>query len=231
MKAVILLCVLLSNAALAQQHIAQFVVWKPNQGQEQLFETGYKQHLLWHKANNDTWGWYGWFIISGPRLGQFMDATFDHSWSDFDHPVKPAEDRADNNLHTVPFGAVQTVCKVSCLTSLSTANASSLQSKFLRLITLQVTDMNNGIKLMEQLKRTYSATLPLENMQVYKLVDGGPINQLILILGFSNFEAYGKSENLQEALFTTETALKVKTIEAITAETLVYRADMSLFPN
>ncbi len=55
-------------------------------------------------GNNDPWDWYGWYVISGERSGHFIDATFGHSWSDFDNPVNPAGDGADNDLHTEPFG-------------------------------------------------------------------------------------------------------------------------------
>lgn len=53
-------------------NIGQFAVWKTKEGQLQNFENGYKQHLNWHKSNDDKWGWYGWFIISGNRYGQFL---------------------------------------------------------------------------------------------------------------------------------------------------------------
>lgn len=231
MRTFTFLLLLFSIRSAAQQHIAQFVVWKPNAGAEQQFEKGYRQHLLWHKANRDPWGWYGWFIISGPRSGQFVDATVDHAWSDFDHPTKPADDRTDNELHVYPYAELQTVVKAARLADLCTGDISSLQSKFLRMVTLQVRDMNTGIKLIEELKRNWPSATPIKDLLVYKIIDGGPMNQLVLLWGFNNFETYGNSEHLQEALGAAETALKVKAVEALTSETLVYRADMSLFPD
>lgn len=231
MRTITLLLLFFSTGSTAQQHIAQFVVWQPKAGAAQQFEKGYRQHLQWHKANHDPWGWYGWFIISGPRSGQFVDATVDHVWSDFDHPVNPAGDRADNELHVYPYGALQTVIKAARLTSLCSGDISSLRSKYLRMVTLQVSDINTGIKLVEQMKRNWPPATPLRNFLVYKVIDGSNINQLVLLWGFDNFEAYGNGEHLQEALDSAATALKVKAVEAITSETLVYRADMSLFPD
>jgi hypothetical protein len=231
MRALTLLLLFLSTRLGAQQHIAQFVVWKPKAGAEQQFEKGYRQHLLWHKANRDPWGWYGWFIISGTRAGQFVDATIDHAWSDFDHPVEPAGDRADNELHVFPYGRLQTVIKAARIPALCTGDTGSLRLKFVRMITLSVTDVNTGIRLVEHLKRNWPAATPLKDLLVYKIIDGGNINQLVLLWGFNNFEEYGNGEHLQEALGAAETALKVKAVEAITSETLVYRADMSLFPD
>jgi hypothetical protein len=230
MRALTFLMMLFSAPVLAQQHIAQFVVWQPKAGAAQQFETGYKKHLTWHKANRDPWGWYGWFITPGPRSGQFVDATVDHAWSDFDHPLKPAEDRADNELHVYPYAHLQTVVKVACLKDLSSGDNNSLRTKFLRMITLRVTDINTGIQLIRQLKGSWPSATPLRHFLVYKVVDGGDMHQLILLMGLNSFEEYGNSEQLQELLATAETALKVKAITAITSETLVYRADMSLFP-
>ena len=66
--------------------IAAFSFWQPKDAQR--FEAGYKKHLQWHKNSGDAWDWYGWYVISGPHDGQFLDATFDHSFSDFMHPVQ-----------------------------------------------------------------------------------------------------------------------------------------------
>lgn len=228
---ILTLLLLFFSTRLTAQHVAQFVAWKPKAGAEQQFEKGYRQHLLWHKANRDPWSWYGWFIISGPRNGQFIDATIDHAWSDFDHPVQPAGDRADNELHVFPYGELQTVIKATRLPALCTGDAGSLRLKFVRMITLQVTDINTGIRLIGELKQNWPAAVPLKDLLVYKIIDGGNINQLVLFWGFNSLEAYGSSELLQEALSAAETALKVRAVEALTSETLVYRADMSLFPD
>jgi len=227
----LLCCLFLSGAALAQSSIAQFVIWQPKPGAEASFIKGYQQHLQWHKTNGDTWSWYGWFIQNGPRDGQFVDATFDRAWSDFDRRINAEGDAADNSIHTHPFADVKTVFKVSQLKQLSVADSHSLQSKYLRLITLEVTDLQSGIQLLEQFKRSYSATRPLQNFLVYKLVDGGPLNQLLILWGFNSFESYGTSEDVQDQLYKAAASLKEKTILSFTAEMLVYRADMSLFPN
>lgn len=65
----------------------------------------------------------------------------------------------------------------------------------------------------------------------YKQVDGGNLNQLLLLIGLNNFSSYGQFANLEEELADIEGSLKVKAIKRVTSETLVYRADMSLFPD
>lgn len=226
----ILIAVLAYFAARAQDHhIAQFAIWKPKEGQEQKFEEGYKQHLVWHKTNNDPWDWYGWYVISGARYGQFVDATFDHSWGDFNEPVKPAGDRADNELHVFPFAELQTVFKVVRMDEASSGGTAGLKSRLIRLITLSVNDMETGLKVVKELKNNYAADIPIQNFQTYKMIDGGDTRQLMIMLGFSDYAEYGKTAGLQEALSAIEDDLQVKTITAVRSETLVYRADMSLF--
>ena len=226
----LLAMILFGSTALAQEkNIAQFAVWQPKEGLEQKFEAGYKQHLLWHKTSGDKWDWYGWFIASGSRYGQFVDATFDHSWNDFNSPVKPAEDLADNRLHVFPFGDVQTVFKISKIQELSSADGADLKSKFIRLVTISVNDIPAALKTIKKLKNDYAANFSVKNFTTYKMVDGGNVNQIILMLGLNDYDEYGKTENLPEELSAIENSLKTKTIIAVNSETLVYRADMSLF--
>jgi hypothetical protein len=230
MKVFIVFLLFVSVRVMAQDNaVAHFSFWKPRPGQEQQFEKGYKQHLIWHRNNGDRWAWYGWYFISGPRAGQFVDATFDHAWGDFDKPVKPAEDQADNLLHTYPFGDFLGGSKMIHLPNLSIADSSSLKSKFLRLVTIHVTDIAAGKKLIDKLKSTYQAG-GIRSFMTFKLVDGGNLHQLILLIGLNRFEEYSRLENFQEDLMAIELAMKVKAISSVTSETLVYRADMSLFP-
>lgn len=232
MKLIILFSIMFSSTIIAQDNrIAQFAVWKPIAGQETAFQRGYQRHLQWHKANGDTWEWYGWYVSSGPRVGQFVDATFDHAWSDFDNAVDPAGDRADNQINVIPYGDIQSVFKVYYLKDQSISSPIGLKSKFLRLLTLDVTDVPGGIRLLDRLKASFRSNPDITTLLAYKVVDGGNTNQLVVILGFENWEQYGKSENVPEQLSAIERALKTKTLMSATSETLTYRADMSLFPD
>ncbi|THU32535.1 hypothetical protein FAM09_27480 [Niastella caeni] len=226
MKLIVVMLLFISGEVIAQHHVAHFSYWKPRAGEAQRFENGYKQHLKWHKDNGDKWSWYGWYIISGPRYGLFVDATFNHAWSDFDNPVKPAEDGADNNLHTHPFGIFEGGYKMIQLPSLSIGDSNGLRSKYLRFVTINVTDPEAGKKVIERWKTSYQPG-GVKTLLTFKMVDGGSLNQLLVIIGLNSFQEFSKVENLQEELSAIETALKIKTITSITAETLIYRADMS----
>lgn len=221
----------IANFAYGQEaNIGQFAIWKPKDGQLQNFENGYKQHLNWHKTNGDKWGWYGWFVVSGSRYGQFVDATFDHNWADFDKAVKPAEDIADNRLHVFPFGDVQTIFKVSHYPKYSTIDTFANKLRLLKMVILTTDNTEQALKVVDKLKDFYISK-QVKSFKTYKVIDGGLTNQIILMIGFSSWEDYGISETLTEKISEIEQSLKLKTITSTTSETMVYRADMSWFPN
>lgn len=222
MKPLLIAALLLSSVVSAQEkNVAQFVIWQPKEGQEQTFETGYIQHLQWHAANNDPWDWYGWYFISGPRDGQFMDATVDHAWQDFDTPLKPAEDGSDNKLHVYPFATLRAVMKVEKVTGCN--NNSGLQSRFLRMITLSTTNIDNAITITGKLKDQLHASC----FYVYKVIDGGDLDQLILFLGYNTYKAFGEDANFQQTLRVLEKQTAPGTIDQIISETLIFKKEMS----
>jgi hypothetical protein len=69
---------------------------------QQRFEAGYQRHLEWHRRNGDRWTWLGWSVVSGDRLGWFVDGTFDRSPQEIDAPVAPSGDGADNENNVAP---------------------------------------------------------------------------------------------------------------------------------
>jgi hypothetical protein len=221
MRTILFFLLLAPGSVFAQSRIAQFVVWQPNKGQEASFEKGYIKHLDWHKANGDTWSWYAWFFLTGPRNGQFIDATVDHPWSDFDHSVKPAEDGPDADLHVAPYGEVKGIDRVSCITALTTADAASLQSRLLRWITVEVSDLREAEKLLAAWEHDH----PAKNIRVFKPVDGGPLKRLNIWLTFADMAGYGKSEKLVEELQAYDAASK--TFLSVSSETLIFQPAMS----
>jgi hypothetical protein len=97
---------ILGGAATAQDNgtAVRLLFWQIKPGMTRDFEEGYKRHLDWHRRHHDTWAWHGWMITSGDRYGYFMDASFQHRWSDFDNPATPsAEDSADNNINVAAY--------------------------------------------------------------------------------------------------------------------------------
>jgi hypothetical protein len=48
------------------------------------FEEALRQHLAFHRSNQDPWAWHTWQIVNGDHLGQFYLRTHGHRWEDFD---------------------------------------------------------------------------------------------------------------------------------------------------
>ena len=209
----------------AQKNIAKCWLWKPKDGQERKFEAGYHRHYLWHKQNGDTPAWYCYQYLSGPNYGQLLDVSF-NLWKDFDVSFKPDEDDADYQLNVKPFADLKNAFKLAYQETLSFGDSIGLQSKYIRLVSLTVNDISICLKLLEKLKNKYLQNAVSKNFFVYKMIDGGNLNQFLLMIGFNNYVDYGKSENLQDEVSEIENSLRVKTVTTISSETLTYRSDL-----
>jgi hypothetical protein len=207
------------------KNIAKCWLWKPKEGQEQDFESGYNKHFNWHKKNGDNPAWYCWQFVSGPRYGQFLDVSL-NSWEDLDVSFKPEDDNKDYQLHIVPFAELQTSFKLAVLQNLSSKDSVGLHAKYIRLITLTVNDTPNALKIIAKLKENYFLNYSIKNFFTYKMIDGGDINQILLMVGFNSYTDFGKSEKLQEDINLIEHSLKIKAVTGITSETLSYRPDL-----
>ena len=68
------------------------------------FEAGLVAHNAFHVAQKDPSALFTWRVISGERNGQYVRASFGHTWADFDTEEKmaPADD-ADSAVHLTPY--------------------------------------------------------------------------------------------------------------------------------
>ena len=232
MKRILIFLFLLSGTIVAQDNrIAQFTVWEPKENQAFDFRRGYRQHIQWRKTAGDNWEWHGWYFTSGPRIGQFLEGTFNHSWSDFDNPIDPTEEGQDSQLNVEPFAYLRSRYKAFFLKDQSLATSGSLRSKMMRMVTITVTEMPAAIKIIDRFKNTFRSNSDVSTLMAFKVIDGGNANQLILLIGSNSWEQYGKTENIQDQLANIENAMKLKlTIDRITSETLTFQPDLSLVP-
>jgi hypothetical protein len=222
----ILLFINLTVFGQQQPTISHFSVWKPKNGKTADFTAGYKQHLIWHTANHDSWNWYGWFIISGPRDGMFIDATFNHSWRDFDLAKNPSGDGADNQLHTEPFADFLKGYKVSLLPFSDPLENGSLQTSYMRMLTIELSDVIAGTTHVSNAAKIFKQKNAAQSLHGFKLIDGGNVNEIVLMIGINNFEEFGITQDLSDEL--SKGVGNGKSIRNIVSETLVFRKDMSL---
>lgn len=85
---ILVLCVcVIASAAMAQpatDGITRGYLVKPKRGMEAKFEEAYKQHVEWHRQQNDDWTWDTWQYETGDLIGQYVIMSGGHNWEDFD---------------------------------------------------------------------------------------------------------------------------------------------------
>lgn len=219
---------------------ARIVTIQPKENARRDFESGYKRHLIWHADNKDPWAWYGWQVTGGNDVGMFIDGTFGHLWEDFDHPVAPAEDAADNALNVTPYANFLNVSHFLRMESLS--NDASLEfRKPAALIEWHRYEIKSGTEVdFENVLAVYHAVLSKEKTPrrhaVYKLVNGGTQPVYIVMYPMEKFSEIGLSENgITEMLTKSKENEKVvlKLSSSVTRHSssiLRYRTDMSYIP-
>ncbi|WP_046246736.1 hypothetical protein [Hymenobacter terrenus] len=222
---------LIGRAAQAQQAtpgpLARFAVWQPKDNVGQQFASGYQQHLAWHARQPDPWNWYGWLVASGPRQGWFVDATFGHAATDFDHPVDPAGDAADNALHTEPFARFNGSFTVTLLPNAGTPGPLQLTAPYLRAYFLTPTYSAALQSLLPKLLAVAARKYPAQRLYCFEWLDGGKLPQLLLLLPFASF---GESLVPAQLLGELEALDTRHVVQGVEAETWRYRADLSYFP-
>lgn len=206
---------------------ARFAVWRPKDELHAKFEEGYRQHLQWHRTHADPWSWYGWLVVSGPRRGTFVDATFGHAPADFDHAVAPAADAADNALHTVPFATLQESFTVAQLPDASSAGPPRLAAPFLRAYYLTARNAAAAKPLLAKLRTVAAQKFPAQPLYCYQWLDGGQLPQFLVLLPFASYADSGALSLVLDELAALDARGVVQSIQA---ETLRYRADLSYFP-
>ncbi len=229
---------ILTAAAFGQtsgKDLARFTILIPKEGMQKLFEDGYKRHLQWHLDQGDKWNWYGWFVASGDRIGYFVDATFGHHWADFDQPVDPIKDAADNAINVLPFARVFTQFTCAYLPEVSKGSDADLQSVLLQTVWIAIKPGGEDRfeTFLLEAHRDWQKSWPNQSFLWYRMEDGAQTPQYLLVLPHKNFAEKERTQNLFAQLWarnpTAQTAFQSSVKEMVT-ETLRYRPDLTLLP-
>jgi hypothetical protein len=222
---------------------ARIVVIKPKEGLQQQFEQGYRRHLDWHRQNKDPWVWYGWQIISGERVGYFMDGTFGRAWTDFDAAVSPAADAADNAANVVPYGDFLSLAHYVLLPQVSQSRLLEerrpppfIETVYYHLYVGKEAEFES---LLRKAHEAHRKTQPARSYAWYKLVSGGSQPMYLLMLPHNKWSDLQASEKsftavLEEVYPQSEARRLLASLSAavreMRSETLRYRVDLSYFP-
>ncbi|NUM80390.1 hypothetical protein HUU42_06245 [bacterium] len=218
---------------------ARIVTIQPKENARRDFELGYKRHLAWHADNKDSWAWFGWQVIGGDDFGMFIDGTFGHAWEDFDRPVAPAADAADNAVNVTPYATFLNISH--CIRMESVSNDASLESrKPSALIEWHRYEIKPGNEIdFENILAAYHAALLKEKTPrrhaVYKLVNGGSQPSYIVMFPLEKISEIGLSENGMAEKFSKykdeKSLQKVSSVILRNVSSILrYRADMSYIP-
>ena len=226
MKRIVVLALILACMALQglAQTAAKMVTWQAKPGMERDFEEGYKRHLEWHRRNNDPWVWHGWTLLTGERAGWFVDGSFFHAWTDFDIPVKPAEDGADNAVNVNPHADVRNVGIVEGLPNLSNVQPDGLRSPLMIILRLSVGAGSEG-----KLEATMASALQgkeFANWQRLVLRPASGWNEYVLMIPTGKQSEVGAQQQKIRILVEAVQASGVS-ITRVDNELARYRVDMS----
>ena len=210
-------------------------------GHEQQFEEALKQHMAWHRQQNDTWRWNTSVIVSGERLGQYITISGGHRWADFDSPPVSAEaDMADaarlfEHVERIASGFGNT------LPALSRPPASSEPMPLVQVFTYRVKPGQAPVfqhavgKFREAAEKTNS---PFRYVLIAS-ISGGPVGTYILVVPHENWASFVPPEQdglqmLEEALGRQEADAVIEMLnEAVASEVSEiwqYRPDLSYIP-
>jgi hypothetical protein len=193
---------------------ARFTVLAPKEGMQTDFDAGYKRHLEWHAAQPDTWTWLGWTITTGERFGTFIDATVDREARDFDTPVAPAADAADNAKNVLPFARIVSTAVYRQRRDLGSRATADLKS---RLLTMMTIDVQPGAE------PRFEAQLRSDkgNIIVFELVNGGDVPRYLVFV---------PAQKMSEVAEAATVPVVREGIRRMTVETVRFRADLSYEP-
>jgi hypothetical protein len=204
---------------------ARMVVLAPKPGRDADFEAGYERHLAWHRSHRDPWTWYGWSFVLGNRLGQFMDGTFGHAAADFDHPVNPAGDAADNKANVTPVADFLSHGVYERLVESSRGPALPDTTAFLVMTIYHLAPGRAAEfeRLLRERAKSPARSGAEARYSWYRLRLGGDAPQYVLMRAVPSWEA---AAGLSEPVADAAGAM----LERVTVELLRYRPTLSYRP-
>jgi len=204
---------MIAATVIAATLFARFTVLVPKEGMQSDFEAGYKRHLAWHAAQPDPWSWLGWTVMTGERFGTFIDATVDREATDFDTPVAPAADAADNATNVLPYARIGSTSIYQLRRDLGIVPTANLKARLLTLVTV---DVQPGAEARFE-TALRSKRLPAI---VFELMNGGDVPRYLIFV---------PAEKMSEVA-TAPPDVPRDTARRVTVETVRFRSDLSYEP-
>jgi hypothetical protein len=200
---------------------AVLVLYQPKPGLDRDFELGDQRHLEWHRSVNDRWLWPGWTIADGERRGFFLDATFFHPWTDFDHPLRPDEDEANWAINVAPYADVRSVMRYDVIPTLTTLSAAQLSAPYM---TLAFITIHPGMETKFEVAVSAALHLARVPIMVMRPITGA--NEYIMMIPAQDIAAFPTNAAQIESAMQSVAPF----VERTRTETWRYRPELSYVP-
>lgn len=187
-----------SSAQDATGDVAISVMVETLPGHGPAFEEGMKEHMAALTGMGDTSTWMVFEIAAGERTGQYMVASFSHTWDFFDQPptVDQEEAQASMQANIVPHvQGVQTQWMVR-RSDLGQWTAATPVAPMYEVITFEVRGNMNPTfaNVLAKLKHANEEMGVDGGYSVFRPRVGGTGNQWVLSVPHQNFAGFGEGE-------------------------------------
>jgi hypothetical protein len=222
--------------------IARIVFYRAKPGMNQQMEDGLKQHLAWHRQQNDPWNWLTWQYISGKETGMYGGGTFGHKWEDFDNvPLDEAADEADVAEKILPYVAPGVVWAYYEYLPKVSKPVQDWPSPMPEVVVFRVrygksAEFNHLIKKFH--KAIEKTNWPV-HYEWYALMNGGEMPEYVLVISHQNWASLEGPDKpfpamLEEAVGRQEAEALLerlsKVVKSQTSSIIRNRADLSYIP-
>ena len=220
-----LLC--LTPAAVVAQDAAFLFAYRAKPGMDADFAKGYRRHLDWHAAKNDSLTWLAWTVIDGPSLGTFVDGTFGIRLAAFDDRVDQRGDGEDAGRNVTAFAdpthrqLLRLRRDLSPAMRLESAKPGTMQ----RVVTLAVKPGTQDV-----VERTFQAVAAKPaglDYAVYERVSGGDRPYYLMIVQLDRWADIDRAASDPVAVMVRALGTSVARMEV---ETWAYRPDLTYTP-
>ena len=206
------------------------------------FEEALRQHLSFHRANNDPWAWHTWQIVNGDNLGQYILRTHGHQWQDFDANADlRRSDWADFLANVAPHLQSMSSTIATVEPSLSRWPAELARPELVSITRFELTyqGFRDFRAAVEKVHAAVSAGDPDRHYAWTRTVNGanGPEMALLVPLaGWADLEPrLPPLSTVIEQLYGAEAATALEqtigsTVRSISSSVVAYRGDLSYQP-
>ena len=176
--------------AAAQRDGGILYAYRQHAGERAEFDAGYRSHLEWHRTNQDSLPWYGWDVVSGRRLGEFIDGTFGIDFVALDRRVDPTGDAAHAASSFAGHAEPTARWMVRLRRDLGTATSLEDRTPAPMLLVATYRVSLAGQTAFERVLMRLRGTAGLARYAVYESVVGSSDIEYMLMVGRSGFAAF-----------------------------------------